>query len=133
MHHDRKRMKRVIDALHELRRIEEQRAAQQLQQQRRVEEDLEEISALVNSDSLTAALFSDIASRHRTGLLRQSEALGEARRHASTEARRHGVRMEKLEDRARQNDRAQQREADQRDLIERVLLAGGRKTSFRQA
>lgn len=118
---DQKRMRRVIDALGGLQKLEEQRAARQLEQQQRAHRDLEEISELVNSESLTSALFGDLGSKYSAGLSDEIDALTEAVRQSSGEALRHGKRIETLSARCRVSRLHDQRDQDQRDLVDGLL------------
>ena len=118
---DHRRLRRVIDALGGLQKLEEQRAAQQLERQTRARKDLAEISDLASGDSLTANLFGDLSSKYSAGLSDEIDALGAALEQSTGEALRHGKRIEKLTERYETSQSRDQRDADQRDLVDGLL------------
>ena len=118
---EQKRMRRVMDALGGLQKLEQQRAAGQLEQQQQARRDLEEISDLADGESLAGTLFGDLSSRYRAGLSDEIEALTAALAHSSSEALKHRKRVETLSVRVRTSQLQDERESDQRELVDRLL------------
>lgn len=118
---EQKRMRRVMDALGGLQKLEQQRAAEQLEQQQQARRDLEEISDLADGESLAGTLFGDLSAKYRAGLSDEIEALGTALEHSSSEALKHRKRVETLSVRVRTSQLLDERESDQRELVDRLL------------
>lgn len=121
MKQDRQRLRRIIDVLGGLQKMEEELAAQHRASQDRAYEELREICDLAGGETLTATLFSDLSSRYTAGLLGEIDRLTEASRHNSGEALRHGMRVRTLSERDRQARLREERDDAQRDVLDRLL------------